>query len=236
MKKLADSTGNVNVTDKDCKDFYNKNIDRFKNPNQVRASHILISANPYEIQQELTKGSKEEINKDELKSKIQAKLDERKTLAEKLAKELKADSSKFAQYAKKYSNDPMSAKKGGDLGFFAKEQMVPEFSKVAFSLKPNTVSDVIQTQFGYHIVIVTDRREAGIAPYDKAQSQIKDFLTTQKQIRALDDLTIAAKKKAKVEFMDERYNPEVIQKKLSKQVDEATNGQASKIREKSKQK
>ena len=94
--------------------------------------------------------------------------------------------------------------------------MVPEFAKVAFDSKPDTVSDVVKTQFGYHIIYVQDRRAAGVTPYEKAKSGIKDYLTTEKQIKALDDLTAAAKKKAKIEYMDERYNPEVIQKKLTK--------------------
>ena len=82
--------------------------------------------------------------------------------------------------------------------------------------------------------MVQDRRAAGITPYDMAKDGIKDYLTTEKQIKALDDLTAAAKKKAKIEYMDERYNPDVIQKKLTHQVDTVTNGEAAKVREQSK--
>ena len=114
--------------------------------------------------------------------------------------------------------------------------MVPEFSKTAFTAKPNTVSDVVQTQFGYHIIMVQDRREAGVTPYEKAKDSIKDYLRTEKQIKALDDLTEAAKKKADIKYMDERYNPAVIQKKLTKQVDDATGGAATKEKEKAKKK
>ena len=109
--------------------------------------------------------------------------------------------------------------------------MVPEFSNVAFKAKPDTISDVVKTQFGYHIIYVTDRRAAGVTPFEKAKSGIKDYLRTEKQIKALDDLTASAKKKAKIEYMNDRYNPENIQKKLSKQVDDVTGGQASKVRE-----
>ena len=114
--------------------------------------------------------------------------------------------------------------------------MVPEFAKVAFEAKPDTVSDVVKTQFGYHIIYVQDRRAAGKTPYEKAKSAIRENLKTQKQIQALDDLTSAAKKTAKIEYMDERYNPEVIQKKLTRQVDDATGGQASKVKEEFKKK
>ncbi len=236
MQKLADSAGNINITDKDCENFYKKNPAKFKNPEQVRASHILIAANPYQIGEDLKAKAKKEIPTEELKKQVEAVVAEKQALAEKLAKELQADNSKFAQYAKKYSEDPGSAKQGGDLGFFAKEQMVPEFSKAAFSAKPNTVSDVVKTQFGYHIIMVNDRREAGVTPYEKAKDSIKDYLRTEQQIKALDELTEAAKKKADIKFMDERYNPEVIQKKLTRQVDDATGGAATREKEKAKKK
>ena len=231
MQKLANSAGNIEVSDKECEKFFKENPAKFQNPEKVRASHILISANPHQIQQDLTLDGKRDIPKEELIAQVEAKMAQKKEQAEKLAKELKADKTKFAEYAKKYSDDPGSAKQGGDLGFFPKEAMVPEFAKVAFDSKPDTVSDVVKTQFGYHIIYVQDRRAAGVTPYEKAKSGIKDYLTTEKQIKALDDLTAAAKKKAKIEYMDERYNPEVIQKKLSRQVDDATGGQASKVKE-----
>ena len=236
MQKLATSVGKIEVSDKDCEKYYKENPSKFQNPDRVRASHILISANAWQIQQDLTLNGKREIPQEELKAQVEAKMAAKKEQAEKLAKELKADKTKFAEYAKKYSDDPGSAKQGGDLGFFPKEAMVPEFAKVAFESKPDTVSDVVKTQFGYHIIYVQDRRAAGVTPFDKAKSGIKDYLTTEKQIKALDDLTAAAKKKAKIEYMEERYNPEVIQKKLSRQVDDATGGQASKVKEEFKKK
>ncbi len=234
MKKLADSTGKTEVSDKDVEKFYKENPDKFKFPEQVRASHILIMANPYQIQMELTNNGKKKIEEKELKEQVEKKIAEKEALAQKLAKELKADSSKFAAYAKKYSDDEASAKQGGDLGFFAKEQMVPEFGNVAFSAKPNTVSDVVKTQFGYHIILVQDRKAAGTTSFEKAKSSIKDFLTREKQILALDELASAAKKKAKIEFSDERYNPEEISKKLNNQVNDITKGKAQKTKEKSK--
>lgn len=231
MQKLADSAGNVKVTDKDCENFYKQNPDKFKNPDKVRASHILIGANAFQIGEEIKSQSKKQISDKDLKAKVEAKMAEKKALADKLDKELKADKSKFAEYAKKYSEDPGSAQRGGDLGFFAKDQMVPEFSNVAFSAKPDTISDVVKTQFGYHIIYVQDRRAAGITPYEKAKSGIKDHLVMEKQIKALDDLMVAAKKNAKIEYVDSSFNPEEIQKKLSKQMDYATGGNASKVRE-----
>ena len=218
MQKLAIAAGNVNVTEADCKKFYDENADKFKHDNQVRASHILIMANPYQIQQELTADAKKSFTEDVLKQKVEEKMKQKKELAEKLLKELQADNTKFAAYAKKYSEDENSAKQGGDLGFFDKKSMVPEFADAAFSSKPNTVAGVVQTQYGYHIIMVTDRKEAGVVPYEKVKSDIQEYLESSKQIEALDNLTQAAKKKAKIEYLSEDYNPEVVEKKLNEQM------------------
>lgn len=234
MRKLAQAAGKISVTDKDCEKFYKQNPDKFQNPDKVRAAHILIAANPYQLGEEIKSKSKEKISDKDLKAQVEAKMAEKKALAEKIDKELKADKSKFETYVKKYSEDPGSASQGGDLGFFAKEQMVPEFSEVAFNAKPDTISDVVKTQYGYHIIYVKDRRAAGITPFEKAKTSIKDHLVMEKQIKALDDLIAAAKKNAKIEYVDEQYNPEVIQKKLTKQMDKATGGQASKVKEQEK--
>ena len=160
MQKLANSAGKIKISDADCKNFYNKNLDKFKHNEQVRASHILIAANPNQIMEEITTKSKKKLSDDELKAQVEKVMADKKAEAEKLAKELQADNSKFPAYAKKYSEDTESAKQGGDLGFFAKDRMVPEFAKAAFEAKPNTVSNVVKTQFGYHIIFVTDRRAA----------------------------------------------------------------------------
>ncbi len=236
MQKLAAEAGNINVTDADCKNFYNKNQDKFRHADQVRASHILISANPYQIQQEITAKSKTKMDEKELKAAVEKVMAEKQAEAEKLAKELQADNSKFAQYAKKYSEDPQSAKQGGDLGFFAKDRMVPEFAEAAFKAKPNTVTEPVKSQFGYHIIFVTDRRGAGVVPYEKAKSDIKDYLVQEKQIKALDELTTAAKKKAKIEFVDQRYNPDEIAKKLHKQVNDFSGGAADVLQQQAKEK
>ena len=152
MQKLANSVDKIEVTEKDCEKFYKENPAKFQNPELVRASHILISANAWQIQQDLTLDGKRKIDEADLKAQVEAKMAAKKEQAEKLAKELKADKTKFVEYAKKYSDDPGSAKQGGDLGFFPKEAMVPEFAKVAFDSKPDTVSDVVKTQFGYHVM------------------------------------------------------------------------------------
>ncbi len=218
LRKLAHLTADTKVTDKDVKDFYEKNKPLFTHGEQVRAYHILLSNNPAQIEQEIAASSKQEIAPEELKKRVGTKVKEVNELAKKLSKELQQDNSKFPSYAKQYSQDYMSAQRGGDLGYFEKERMVPAFSKAAFSAKPNTVTDPVQTEYGLHIIWVTDRKAAGTEPFDKIKSDIKEKLTTDKEIKALDDIMIAAKKKAKIEYLDDQYNLDKVEEKLNKQM------------------
>ncbi len=219
MKKLALQLGNSEVSDAEAQKFYKENVDKFKYPEKVRASHILISANPVEIEEIITSDPKnKDLKPEEIKAKVDEELNARKAKAEKLYNELKANVDNFAKSARENSDDTTTAVKGGDLGFFAKEEMVPEFSKAAFSQRPNTVSPVVKTQYGYHIILVTDRMEAGQEPFEKAKDNIKNYLTNQKQLKLIDDLTESLKKNAKIEYVNSEYDPKTIQDKLQKEV------------------
>lgn len=219
MKKLALQLGDSEVSDTEAQKFYNENVDRFKYPEKVRASHILISANPVEIEEIITSDPKnKELKPEEIKIKVTEELNARQAKADKLYNEVKNNIDSFAKLAKENSDDTTTAVKGGDLGFFAKEEMVPEFSKAAFALRPNTISPVVKSQYGYHIILVTDRMEAGQEPFEKAKADIKNYLTNQKQLKLLDDLTESLKKNAKIEFVNPEYNPKNIQDKLQKEV------------------
>ena len=126
----------------------------------------------------------------------------------------------FAKLAKDNSDDTTSAVKGGDLGFFAAKEMVPEFSKAAFSMKPNTISDKpVKTQYGYHIIMVTDRAAAGQDSFDKVKNNIKGYLENQKQIEAIDKLTESLKKNAKIVYVNPSYDPEQMKKDVQKSID-----------------
>ena len=225
MKKLAKSLGSSEVSDAEAKKFYDSNISKFKYPARVRASHILISTNPVEIETAI-KAINKNLTSEQLSAKVQEELAARKAKAENLYNQAKLNVDGFAKLAKENSDDTASAVKGGDLGFFAKEEMVPEFAKAAFSQRPNTVSPVVKTQFGYHIILVTDRMEAGQQPFAKAKEDIKMYLSNQKQLKLLDNLTESLKKNAKIEFVDENYNPKVIQDKLQKALKEETGEKA----------
>ena len=220
MEKLAKTTKNVNISDKEVKDFYDKNIDKFKHGEQVRASHILLLTDSMQLAQEIADDNKKELSEGEMSKKIEEKVKEKEALANKIAKELKADSSKFSAYAKKYSQDTVSAERGGDLGYFDAKVMVPEFSKAAFGAKPNTVIGPVKTKFGYHIIFVKDRRSAGVEAFDKVKNNLKESLRSEKEIKAIDDILNASKKKAKIEYIDKQYNPDEITNRLTKQLNQ----------------
>lgn len=214
MKKLAKELGSSAVSDAEAKKFYNENIAKFKHPDKVRASHILISVNPQEIE-EVVKSDAANKNLDEtaIKAKVNAEIQAKEAKAKELLSEAKKNPTQFAKLAKENSEDTATANKGGDLGFFAAKEMVPEFSKAAFAMKPNTISDKpVKTQFGYHIIMVTDRSAAGQEPFEKVKPSIKAYLENQKQIALIDKLTESLKKSAKIEYINPEYNPENIQK------------------------
>jgi peptidyl-prolyl cis-trans isomerase C len=165
-------------TDAQVREFYDKNPDKFKQDEAVRASHILIPA--------------DEKADDATKAKARAE-------AENVLKQLKAGGD-FAELAKKYSKDG-SAAQGGDLNFFTKGQMVPAFDQAAFAMKPGQMSDIVTTPFGYHIIKVTERRPASTVPFEQVSDRIKEYLTgQQKQGRAQSFIELL-KQKAKIEVL-----------------------------------
>lgn len=235
MKKLAKELGNSDVSEAEAKKFYNENIDKFKYPDRVRASHILISANPAEIEEIIASDpANKDLTPEQIKVKVNEELQSRKAKAEKLLSEVKADNTQFAKVAKENSDDTTSAVKGGDLGFFAKQEMVPEFSQAAFALRPNSVSGVVKTQFGYHIIFVTDRMAAGQEPYEKVKNEIKGYLANQKQLQLVDNLVESMKKNAKIEFVNKEYDPSTIRTNIQKQIKEGAPNGAPKAPEQAK--
>ena len=171
----------VTVPAADVERAYNDNLEQYSTPEQVRASHILLR----------TEG------KDD--AAVKAK-------AEDVLKQAKAGAD-FGALAKKYSDDEASAKNGGDLDYFARGNMVPEFDQVAFTLQPGQISDVVKTQFGYDIIKVTDKKPgttrtlAEVRPqltdqlsYERAQTQAGDLAASlEKQISKASDLDKVAK-------------------------------------------
>ena len=166
------------VSEADVRAFYDKNPDKFHRDETVKASHILIGVD--------SKASAEDKNKAREK-------------AEKLRKEL-AGGADFAQLAKDNSTCP-SSKQGGDLGFFGKGQMVPPFEKAAFALKPGETSDVVETQFGYHIIKLTEKKPAETTDFKEVKAKIEDYLKGQKINEAIQAYIADARKTAKIEVL-----------------------------------
>jgi peptidyl-prolyl cis-trans isomerase D len=145
----------------DIESAYNANIEQYSTPEQIRASHILLK----------TEG------KDDAAVKARA---------EDLLKQVRAGAD-FADLAKKNSEDDGSAKNGGDLDYFRRGRMVPEFEQVAFALEPGQISDPIKTSFGYHIIKLVDKKPGTTRPLAEVRQQLSDRLTTERaQAQAAD--------------------------------------------------
>jgi peptidyl-prolyl cis-trans isomerase C len=123
--------------------------------------------------------------------------DEAKAVKEELNK-----GADFAELAKKKSKDP-GASDGGDLGFFTKDQMVPEFSAVAFALDPGKVSDPVKSQFGWHVIKVEEKRSRQAPAFDQVKGQIETYVTRKAQA----DYVAKLREAAKVERMDKSAEP-----------------------------
>ena len=145
----SDFIQSVKVSDDDLRRRYQDNMDSYRTPERVHARHILVK----------TTG----IPKDQV-PKLQQKADD-------LLKQLKGGAD-FAALATKNSDDPGSAQKGGDLGWVVKGQTVPDFEKAAFSLKPNDLSGVISTEYGFHIIQVLEHQNARVASFDEVKHQL----------------------------------------------------------------
>jgi len=151
----------VTVPPADIEREYNNNLEQYSTPEQVRASHILLK----------TEG------KDD--AAVKAK-------AEELLKQARSGAD-FAELARKNSEDEASAKNGGDLDYFGKGRMVPEFDAAVFAMQPGQISDLVKTQYGYHIIKLVDKKPATTRPFAEVRQQLADQLAYQRaQAQAAD--------------------------------------------------
>lgn len=160
------------ISDDEMKKYYEEHKKEYYK-DEVKASHILIST----------------VDKNN-KPVPEAKKKEAKKKAEEALKKAKAGE-EFAELAKKYSDDG-SASQGGDLGFFGKGKMVPEFEKAAYSLKVGQISDIVESQYGYHIIKLTDKVNEQV-PYEKVKDSIKTTLLSTKLEQQIKKLSSEAK-------------------------------------------
>lgn len=166
----------IKIPDEESKIFYDTYPKLFKQPEQIKASHILIKVEP----------DADEIKKSEAKQKIK-----------KIQQELKKGRD-FAALAKEFSEGP-SKTKGGDLGYFQQGRMVKPFEDVAFALKTEEVSDIVETQFGYHIIKVVDKKPEKTIPYEDIKNDLAQHLKQEKTKEELNEYIQKLREKSKIE-------------------------------------
>ena len=161
------------ISDQEMKDFYEKNKAYFNAPEQVKVSHVLIACKEAKCAA-ASKAKLEGIRKDIVSKKIT-----------------------FAEAAQKYSDCPSKAR-GGDLNYVERGQVVPEFEKIAFAAPIGQISPVFKTGYGFHILTVTDKKAAGLVPFEQVSANIKEQLTNEKGGKAVKDYLDNLKKEAKI--------------------------------------
>jgi peptidyl-prolyl cis-trans isomerase C len=166
------------ASDADAEDFYAKNPDQFKKAEQVRASHILVA---------VAADAKPE------------QVEEKKKAAEAIAARVKGGEA-FDKLAAELSEDPSAKQNSGDLNFFSKEQMVPEFSEAAFSMKKGEISDPVKSQFGFHVIQVTDRKDAETMSLESVKPRLLAFLTQRLRDTQVEKVIKELREKAEVKI------------------------------------
>ena len=173
------------VTDQDVETFYAENSEQFEQPEQVEAGHILIKFGPEDTEEQ--------------------KAEKREKLAE-IKKQID-EGADFSELATDNSDDVGSAAKGGDLGYFGRGMMIPAFEEVAFALGTDEVSDIVETKFGYHLIKVTGRKDAGVVPLEEVKEQVSLFLTNQKQQKVIGEYIQTLRAGALIEY-GEGFKPQ----------------------------
>jgi peptidyl-prolyl cis-trans isomerase C len=174
----AEVSGQPAPTDAQVREFYDKNPDKFKQAEAVRASHILFKVDD----------KADDATKKKRLAEAQAVMQQVRGGAD------------FGELAKKHSSDG-SAAQGGDLNFFTKGQMVPAFDAAAFALQPGQISDIVTTEFGYHIIKVTERRPPSTVPFEQVSERIKEYLAEQRKQERAQAFIESLKQKAKIEVL-----------------------------------
>jgi peptidyl-prolyl cis-trans isomerase C len=176
--------GKTDVNEAEAKKYFDENTKRFDVPEQIRASHILIK---YEVG---------DPNADPNGAKAKAK-----AKAQDLLEQIK-DGADFVELAKAHSHCP-SAPRGGDLGFFPRGETTPQFEKTAFKLEIGQISDIVETEYGYHIIKTTDHKDATVISFEQAKDNIIKELTEKKQLDFAEKYISSLKAQAKIVYPSE---------------------------------
>jgi peptidyl-prolyl cis-trans isomerase D len=205
--KSADFTGQVKITDDMLKAYYNKNLAQFQIPEQAKIEYVVLSVDNLAQQITISDADAEKFYKENQKryaveeqrraSHILIKAAKgasdavkaaAKEKAEKLLAEARKNPGDFAKLAKENSEDEGSAVKGGDLDFFGKGMMVKPFQDAVEKLKVGEISDVVQSDFGYHVIMLTAIKPADVKPFDDVKADIVSELKKQQATKKFSDL------------------------------------------------
>ncbi|MPZ39002.1 MAG: peptidylprolyl isomerase [Rhizobiales bacterium] len=186
MGLLLQDQARSGVKEEALRKVYDEQIKPMGAAEEVRARHILFRADP-----------KDEKAQADAQARAQAALERIK----------KGDD--FATVASELTEDPSGKENGGDLDYFTKDQMVPEFANIAFQMHPGQVSNPIRTNFGWHIIKLEDRRNRPVPEFDKVRPQIETFLVRRGQTELIGQL----REKAKIERLDQKDAPAPAAKK-----------------------
>lgn len=173
------------VTPADIQSYYDQHKDQYRVPEEVKVSHILIKTPPAGPD-----GKADDKGVEEARKK-----------AEDVLKQLKGGA-KFEDLAKKYSEDPGSAKRGGDLGWIGRGRTVPEFEKTAFSQAKGQTSDLVKSSYGFHIIRTEDKHEPHLKTLDEVKAEIEPLIRQQKASRMLENAGNALLDQAKTQGLD----------------------------------
>jgi len=167
------------ISDKDIKGFYQDHPENFKIPEKIQASHILISIDPSDNPEERAEKRQRLLNlQDEIKN-----------------------GGDFAQIASEYSDCPTKSN-GGDLGLFERGEMIEPFDDAAFQLKVGEMSDIVETEFGYHLIKVTDRHKSHNITLKEAHDKILSYLHRQKKKQVINDYLLTLRNAVKIEYAE----------------------------------
>lgn len=179
--KIFDSvTSDITVADDEVKKYYEENKESlFKTPEQIEVSHILVKFGENDTMRKTKEAALEKI---------------------KVAQEKLNDGSSFEDIARRYSEDENTNTKGGALGYFPRGMLVPEFEEIAFNLKIDEISDIVETAYGFHIIKVTDKKPETITPFTEIETQLKDYLVKEKKGKAWEAFKSDLLQKAEVKY------------------------------------
>ncbi len=180
VQKYVDETigKKLTVTQAELTDYYSTHPDDFKHPDLIRSSHILIS---------VPEGASAD------------QIERARVLAQSLLDRAKKGED-FAKLAKENSQDS-SASQGGDIGLTQPGELAPEYEAAAAKLQVGEISGLVRTQFGFHVIKLTDRKKAGTAPLEEVKTQLTDFLKNQKEDAELDKTVKSLQGQAKIEIL-----------------------------------